>query len=114
MHISSHAHYILSTDLAYEKGYDELDELCQMSEAPVQRSFHVFVEENFNVFGTEYMRAPNETDLRRIISINEGRGFPDCVGSWDCQNWTWENCPVAWAGQFKGKEKKPTVVLEKI
>jgi hypothetical protein len=26
----------------------------------------------------------------------------------------WKNCPVAWQGQFKGKEKKPSIVLEAI
>ena len=36
------------------------------------------------------------------------------MGSIDCQHWQWKNCPVAWAVQFKGKEKKPTIVLEAI
>jgi hypothetical protein len=27
-------------------------------------------------------------------------------------HWAWKNCPSAMAGQYKGKEKKPTVVLE--
>lgn len=48
------------------------------------------------------------------MAINEERGFPGCLGSWDCNLWEWKNCAVAWAGQFKGKEKKPTVVLEAI
>tara|TARA_R110002050_G_scaffold32219_1_gene83027 strand:- start:2249 stop:2383 length:135 start_codon:yes stop_codon:yes gene_type:complete len=26
----------------------------------------------------------------------------------------WKNCPVAWAGQFEGKEGQPTVVLEAV
>ena len=24
----------------------------------------------------------------------------------------WKNCPQAWVGQYQGKEKEPTVVLE--
>tara|TARA_R110002050_G_scaffold73741_2_gene158550 strand:- start:801 stop:980 length:180 start_codon:yes stop_codon:yes gene_type:complete len=26
----------------------------------------------------------------------------------------WQNCPKAWAGQYQGKEKEPTVVLEAV
>lgn len=52
--------------------------------------------------------------MRRMLRINAARGFPGCLGSIDCQHWVWKNCPIAWAGQFKGKGKKPTVVLEAI
>lgn len=34
------------------------------------------------------------------------------MGSWDCQHWSWKNCPISWAGQFKGKGPKPTIFLE--
>ena len=27
-------------------------------------------------------------------------------------HWIWDNCPVAWHGVFKGKEKHPSIVLE--
>lgn len=100
--------------LAYGKSYDEVDELCEMSTTSVRESFQEFVREIVNVFGDEYLRAPRESDLLRILGINAARGFPGCVGSLDCQHWEWKNCPVAWAGQFKGKEKKPTIVLEAI
>ncbi|OWZ05605.1 hypothetical protein PHMEG_00022277 [Phytophthora megakarya] len=29
-------------------------------------------------------------------------------------HWEWKNCPVAWAGQYKGKEKKPAIALEAV
>jgi hypothetical protein len=29
-------------------------------------------------------------------------------------HWAWKNCPSGWAGQYKGKEKKPTMVLEAV
>ena len=73
-----------------------------------------FADQMTSFFGTECLRCPNESDLRRILAINASRGFPGCVGSWDCQHCVWDKCPIAWAGQFKGKEKKPTVVLEAI
>jgi hypothetical protein len=29
-------------------------------------------------------------------------------------HWVWKNCPSGWAGQFQGKEKTPTMVLEAV
>jgi hypothetical protein len=29
-------------------------------------------------------------------------------------HWVWKNCPVADQGQYSGKEKEPTIVLEAI
>ncbi|XP_065094752.1 uncharacterized protein LOC135715368 [Ochlerotatus camptorhynchus] len=34
------------------------------------------------------------------------------IASIDCMDWAWKNCPVALHGQYKGKEGKPTIVLE--
>lgn len=48
------------------------------------------------------------------MTINASRGFPGCIGSCNCQQWTRGNCSIALAGKFKGNEKKPTVVLEAI
>lgn len=100
--------------LAYGSAADAHDEYLQMSDDSVLLSLKSFCEGIIQNFGEEYMRAPNEEDLKRIMHINAARGFPGCVGSIDCQHYEWKNCPVAWAGQFKGKEKKPTIVLEAI
>ena len=32
----------------------------------------------------------------------------------DCMHVKWKNCPKAWAGQYKGKEESPTIVLEAV
>lgn len=100
--------------LAYGMSYDQVDELCAMSESSVKLTFEAFLTAICELFESTYLRRPNEDDLRRILAINASRGFPGCLGSWDCQHWHWKNCPVAWAGQFTGKEKDPTVVLEAI
>jgi hypothetical protein len=34
--------------------------------------------------------------------------------SWDCKHFPWKNCPVALAGQHKGKESDKTLILEAI
>lgn len=100
--------------MAYGVAADALDEYLEMSEDSVLHSLKAFGKVIVAEFGQEYLREPTEEDLKRIMSINVARGFPGCIGSIDCQHWEWKNCPIAWAGQFKGKEKKPTIVLEAI
>lgn len=65
-------------------------------------------------YGEEYLRAPTAADVQRLLTIGEARGFPGMLGSLDCMHWTWKNCPVAWQGQYSGKEKEPTIVLEAV
>lgn len=36
------------------------------------------------------------------------------LGSIECMHWPWKNCPTAWAGQYQGKEKVLTIVLEAV
>lgn len=66
------------------------------------------------VFGPEYLRAPNAQDTARLLEINKARGFPDMLGSIDCMHWRCKNCPAAWHGQFKGHKKDSTIILEAV
>lgn len=95
-------------------GGDVVDEYCRVSETSALISLKEFSKSVVAAFGGEYLRAPTESDLRRIMAINAARGFPGCIGSIDCQHYRWRSCPKAWAGQFQGKEKSPTLVLEAI
>ena len=36
------------------------------------------------------------------------------LGSLDCMHWAWKNCPMAHHGQYTGKEKEPTLILEAV
>jgi hypothetical protein len=67
-----------------------------------------------NIYAEEYLRSPNEDDLVKILAVSEERGFPGMMGSLDCMHWGWKNCPVAEHGQYSGKEKEPTVILEAV
>ena len=100
--------------LAYGTAADSLDEYLRLSETTCLLSLKELCKIVVETFEKEYLRQPNEDDLKRILSINAARGFPGCIGSIDCRHWAWKNCPMAWAGQFQGKEKKPTIVLEAI
>eukprot|EP00918_Siedleckia_nematoides_P020122 GHVU01042897.1.p1 GENE.GHVU01042897.1~~GHVU01042897.1.p1 ORF type:complete len:259 (-),score=20.79 GHVU01042897.1:434-1210(-) len=98
--------------LAYGASADQLDENLEMAPSTVHKCLKRFASAIVTKFGDEYLRRPDEHDIARLLAINNERGFPGMLGSLDCMHWIWKNCPAALAGQNKGKEKKPTVVLE--
>jgi hypothetical protein len=98
--------------LAYGSSADQLDELIRMGESTALECLERFCTDIVEIFGAEYLRTPTADDLKKILSDNEKRGWPGMVGSLDCMHWAWKNCPIAWQGAFKGKEKCPTIILE--
>ena len=58
-------------------------------------SMRRFVRAVVEVFGDEYLRAPNEEDIARLLYMNQRRGFPGMLGSIECMHWRWKNCPTA-------------------
>jgi hypothetical protein len=73
-----------------------------------------FTRAVIDVFGLEYLRAPNEEDTKRLLGENEERGWPGMLGSIDCIHWTWKNCPATWKGQYTSHNKDPTICLEAV
>ncbi|XP_058449338.1 uncharacterized protein LOC131429296 [Malaya genurostris] len=100
--------------LAYGIAADSLDEYTRMGDSTAMQSLKQFCQTIISVFGDYYLRLPNKNDIERLITENGKRGFPGMVGSIDCWHWDWQACPVAYKGQFSGKEGKATVVLEAI
>ncbi|XP_076916287.1 uncharacterized protein LOC143575941 [Bidens hawaiensis] len=100
--------------LAYGTSTDAQDEYLRMSDAVTRDSLLKFIEGIISCFGQEYLRRPNEDDLRRLLHVGEERGFPGMIGSIDCMHWEWKNCPTAWAGQYAGRSGKPTIILEAV
>nr|XP_029709624.1 uncharacterized protein LOC109399029 [Aedes albopictus] len=98
--------------LAYGSPSDAVDEYVRMGESTARKCLLEFCRTVDKVFGEEYLRSPTQSDLQRLLRIGEERGFPGMLGSLDCTHWQWKNCPMAWAGQYKGKEKKPSIILE--
>ncbi|PLW18982.1 hypothetical protein PCANC_11823 [Puccinia coronata f. sp. avenae] len=100
--------------LAYAVPYDSTDKYCPLGETTARQNMEFFCDAMQEIYGPTYLRAPNEEDLTMILAETASRGFPGCLGSLDCMHWGWKNCPKALAGQFKGKEKTPTIVLEAV
>jgi hypothetical protein len=60
-----------------------------------------------------FFRPMNRTDAQNVCQLHKDvHGIDGMVGSLDCMHVTWKNCPVAWQGQYEGKEEGPTMVLE--
>jgi hypothetical protein len=63
----------------------------------------------------EWLRLPTANDLRSILLLHKTvHGVEGMMGSLDCSHTYWKNCPKAWQGSYKGKEKMPSIVLEAI
>jgi Plant transposon protein len=64
-------------------------------------------------FRNYYLQAMNRADTKRVVELhNHHHGVNKLIGSLDCMHIGGKRCPLAWHGQFKGKEKAPTIVLE--
>jgi hypothetical protein len=100
--------------LAYGSPADSVDEYVRIGESTAREALHKFCSGVIEVFGPEYLRAPNDNDVRRITAFNERRGFPGMLGSIDCMHWRWKNCPVSYKGYFTGRGKHPTIILEAV
>jgi hypothetical protein len=62
------------------------------------------------IFGPKYMREHNEQDTPRLLEIGASIGFPGSLGSVNCMQWPWKNCPTAHHGMYMGHKKEPTVL----
>jgi hypothetical protein len=72
--------------LAYAVPADYVDEYVWIGESTAIESLRRFVRSICEVFGKEYLRAPNEDDTTRLLYIAEQRGFPSMLGSLDCMH----------------------------
>ena len=100
--------------LAYGGAADAVDEVVRLGESTILICLKEFCSSVVNLFGEEYLREPNQDDISRLLEENKSRGFPGMLGSLDCMHWQWKNAPKAYHGQFQGKERQPTIVLEAI
>jgi hypothetical protein len=58
-----------------------------MSETTYLEPMYKFCKAVILVFGTVYLREPIVADTARLLSINEGRGFPGMIGTIDHMHW---------------------------
>eukprot|EP00918_Siedleckia_nematoides_P042379 GHVU01092383.1.p1 GENE.GHVU01092383.1~~GHVU01092383.1.p1 ORF type:complete len:448 (-),score=38.68 GHVU01092383.1:79-1422(-) len=66
------------------------------------------------IYGSKWLHMQGPEHVQSTAAEYERQGFPGLLGCIDCMHWLWDNCPLAHAGQYKGKEKKPSIVLEAV
>ncbi|XP_016206844.1 uncharacterized protein LOC107647262 [Arachis ipaensis] len=82
--------------LAYGVAADVVDDYVCIGESTTIECLEKFVEGVILVFEDEYLREPNLNDVRRLLQMAEGRGFPGMLGSIGYMHWQWKTCPKAW------------------
>ncbi len=85
-------------------------QICESTIRSSIKSFALLMIEEYSAY---YLRPPTKEDAKKVLSLHEEKhGVSGMFGSLDCMHVGWKNCPVAHQGQYTGKEKKPTLVLE--
>jgi hypothetical protein len=100
--------------LAYGVSVDFLDDYVRLGESTIIESLKHFVKAIVDIFGDEYLRAPNAQDTAKLMVMNSARGFPGMLGSINCMHWRWDKCPTAWRGAYTGHKDGPTMILEAV
>ena len=72
--------------LSYGMPADIFDEFLRMGESICLDAMYKFCRTVIAVFGEYYLREPTVEDTRRLLAINEARGFPGMIGSIDCMH----------------------------
>ena len=84
-----------------------------MSATQARQCFYQYINTMSICFAEEYLRTPTPSDLKSILVLHERKhAVQGMFGSLDCMHIFWKNCPKGYHGQYKGKEKKPSIVLE--
>ena len=87
----------------------------QMSQTFAREACFQFDQAIIHLYKEEYLRIPTAKDLKSITTLHKSIHKVDGMfGSLDCSHTYWKNCPKGWHGSFKGKDQKPSLVLEAI
>ena len=72
--------------LAYGSPADAVDEYVRIGKSTTIECLERFVKGVNNVYGSEYLRRPNNVDVERLLQIGAARDFPGMLGSIDCMH----------------------------
>lgn len=100
--------------MAYGTSADAVDEYLRMGDSTARDCLKKFAYGVVECFKHEYLRPPNGSETKILLQRASALNFPGMLGSIDCCKWKWKNCPTAYHGQYRGKEKVPTITMEAI
>ncbi|XP_057418755.1 uncharacterized protein LOC130712961 [Lotus japonicus] len=94
--LSSSDNYFTQRVDAANKEADAVDEYIKIGGTTTLECLRRFCKGIIRLYEQQYLRAPTQDDLQRILHVSDMRGFPSMIGSIDCMHWEWKNCPKAW------------------
>jgi hypothetical protein len=75
--------------IAYDIPAYYTDEYLRIGEDTTIQLDQMFANTMVRLFGPVYLWSPNEEDTKKLMAINEKRGWSGMLGSVDCMHWTW-------------------------
>ena len=72
--------------MAYGVPADYIDDNLAMAESTFIFYVKQFAITMVEVFGPQYLRAPDAQDTQRLLEMNKTHGFPCMLGSIDCMH----------------------------
>jgi hypothetical protein len=100
--------------LAYGVAPHTFCDYFQMSVPMARECYKKFIDTVCHLYMAEYLGLPTAADVRNIVDLHRRvHGVEGMIGSLDCMQTKWKNCPVAWQQSFKGRSKgMSTITLE--
>ncbi|XP_019099475.1 PREDICTED: uncharacterized protein LOC104777938 [Camelina sativa] len=81
--------------IAYGVAADAVDEYIKIGGTTTLECLRRLCKGIIQLYEQEYLRAPTQEDLQKILHVSEMQGFPKMIGSIDCMYWEWKNCLTA-------------------
>lgn len=100
--------------LSYGTCSESVDEYVRIGDSTARDCLKLFAKHVVELYKDKFMRPTNQHKTRILLQTADALGFPGMLGSIDCCKWVWKNCPTSYHGQYKGKEKIPTITIEAI
>jgi hypothetical protein len=113
--VSSDAKILISLKyLAYGCSINSFHDYFQVGESTAMLSMKEFTKSISNpIFQKKFFSFFTPSDARRVEALHfNQQNIHGMLGSLDYSHLVWGNCPVAYHGQFQGKEGKPMIVVE--
>nr|XP_043617238.1 uncharacterized protein LOC122589057 [Erigeron canadensis] len=100
--------------LGYGSNPDSLDDYLNMSERSSRDTLNAFCDGVIKLYRHEYC-VGQRVLIRDAFLIIMRLIMVSPTWSLDCTHWAWDNCPVAWRGQYtRGDHHGPTISLEAV
>lgn len=100
--------------LAYGEAADRADEYCRISRTTIDLAVKKLIDFVCAEYGAAYLRSPNDAEIAHLLKRISERGMPGCIGSLDCSQWEWKNCPKGHAGMYQNRKGRRSVVMDTV